>query len=728
MTNALSKNAPKKIAILGGGPAALTAAVTITNEKNWQSKYDITIYQMGWRLGGKCATGRNAEKNQRIEEHGIHAFMGSYFNALTMMKSCYDELQRPKSVPINSFATAFRPQNSVLRWEFGGGVNKRWPLSFPANAADPATMDEKSLIAAVTEKGNATAWLLTMLEGGLGILMHNFFSGLKLAYQMKAPLDFTFSPGAPRPGFAGIVALIKNLSDTLKGAVLQGKLSVKVADAITEFCTEVAPLGKLLTQEDDRDRVRRMAVSLEYMAVLLRGSLVDKVATRGFKQIDDMDFVAWMRSHGASEAVLDSPMTLTAPNVSYQYPEGDASIQPTMAAGAYLQWSLRTFCYLGHFIYFFNAGTGDTIVAPIYELLKKRGVKFKFFHRVENLGVKGKKISHIDMTLQATLKDCEGEYQPLVNVKNLPCWPSTPDYSQLNEGDDIKKTIGDSAADLESPWCPWKGVGKLTLKQGEDFDQVVLGISVGALPAICKELADTSEPFKKMLATSSTAATQAMQIWLNETPHDLGWNHALPQSEPVISANFMMPMSGVADFSEYTKFENWPQNNEPAGCLYLCGMLPPIVPPAKRKGEDYVNQQYYAAQTASVQTLISGFGIMYPESTVAETKVGDPLSMNFSLLHMLKKGSKLKGVSRFQDQYWCANVNPSDSYVLTPPGSPEYRLRANNSGFSNLVLTGDWIDNSLNFGSVEASVMSGKQAGNAVLGKPLGEGVFAYTE
>ena len=25
-----------------------------------RGKYDITIYQLGWRLGGKCATGRNA--------------------------------------------------------------------------------------------------------------------------------------------------------------------------------------------------------------------------------------------------------------------------------------------------------------------------------------------------------------------------------------------------------------------------------------------------------------------------------------------------------------------------------------------------------------------------------------------------------------------------------------------------------------------------------------------
>lgn len=49
-------NAPvKKIAILGGGPSALATAYYLTNIPDWKSKYQITIYQMGWRLGGKAA-------------------------------------------------------------------------------------------------------------------------------------------------------------------------------------------------------------------------------------------------------------------------------------------------------------------------------------------------------------------------------------------------------------------------------------------------------------------------------------------------------------------------------------------------------------------------------------------------------------------------------------------------------------------------------------------------
>ena len=43
----------RKIAVLGGGIGAITAAYAITQLPNWQDDYEITVYQMGWRLGGQ---------------------------------------------------------------------------------------------------------------------------------------------------------------------------------------------------------------------------------------------------------------------------------------------------------------------------------------------------------------------------------------------------------------------------------------------------------------------------------------------------------------------------------------------------------------------------------------------------------------------------------------------------------------------------------------------------
>ena len=91
-----SSIATGKVAILGGGIAALTAAYELASQRNPDSsaKYEITIYQMGWRLGGKLATGRNQdpEKGNRIEEHGIHGFFGSYFNAKGLMHRVFADL------------------------------------------------------------------------------------------------------------------------------------------------------------------------------------------------------------------------------------------------------------------------------------------------------------------------------------------------------------------------------------------------------------------------------------------------------------------------------------------------------------------------------------------------------------------------------------------------------------------------------------------------------------
>ena len=93
--------AKKKIAILGGGPGAISAAFDLTSKAEWREQFDVTIYQIGWRLGGKCASGRG--EHDRIEEHGLHLLGGSYENAFRMLRAAYQrswlELARPFSRP-----------------------------------------------------------------------------------------------------------------------------------------------------------------------------------------------------------------------------------------------------------------------------------------------------------------------------------------------------------------------------------------------------------------------------------------------------------------------------------------------------------------------------------------------------------------------------------------------------------------------------------------------------
>ena len=83
--------APEKIAVLGGGAAALAAVFALTELPESRSRYDITIYQMGWRLGGKGASSRDPARRGRNEEHGLHVFGGFYHNTFSLMRDCYAE-------------------------------------------------------------------------------------------------------------------------------------------------------------------------------------------------------------------------------------------------------------------------------------------------------------------------------------------------------------------------------------------------------------------------------------------------------------------------------------------------------------------------------------------------------------------------------------------------------------------------------------------------------------
>ena len=103
-----------RVAILGGGMAGLAAAWRLSSPEH-RDRYDtITVYQRGARLGGKGASHRGV--NGRIEEHGLHIWLGYYDNAFRLVRECYGELDRP------------RPTTRLLASELPGfAARKGWP-------------------------------------------------------------------------------------------------------------------------------------------------------------------------------------------------------------------------------------------------------------------------------------------------------------------------------------------------------------------------------------------------------------------------------------------------------------------------------------------------------------------------------------------------------------------------------------------------------------------------
>ena len=89
-----------------------------------------------------------------------------------------------------------------------------------------------------------------------------------------------------------------------------------------------------------------------------------------------------------------------------------------------------------------NAGMGDVVFAPLYQVLRRRGVRFDFFHKLTNLGLSAggadsPPVESLEFDVQArTLSG--GEYEPLCWVKDLPCWPARPAFTQLVGGAELE--------------------------------------------------------------------------------------------------------------------------------------------------------------------------------------------------------------------------------------------------------------------------------------------------
>jgi uncharacterized protein with NAD-binding domain and iron-sulfur cluster len=115
--------APQRVAILGGGMAGLSAAWRLS-EPGWRDRFDsIILYQRGWRLGGKGASSRG--RHGRIEEHGLHVWLGSYENAFALLRECYAELDRgttDSATPIHTWDQALIPSDGL-------GIADQWDTS-----------------------------------------------------------------------------------------------------------------------------------------------------------------------------------------------------------------------------------------------------------------------------------------------------------------------------------------------------------------------------------------------------------------------------------------------------------------------------------------------------------------------------------------------------------------------------------------------------------------------
>lgn len=131
-----SADRPIKVAVIGGGCAAMTTAYELSRPEH-RGRYEVTVYQMGFRVGGKGASGRGVDA--RIEEHGLHLWMGFYENAFRLMREAYFELQRdPRECPIATWRDVLEPAPWVAVVDRSpNGEWEPWLAHFPPCAGLP---------------------------------------------------------------------------------------------------------------------------------------------------------------------------------------------------------------------------------------------------------------------------------------------------------------------------------------------------------------------------------------------------------------------------------------------------------------------------------------------------------------------------------------------------------------------------------------------------------------
>ena len=652
---------------------------------DWRERLgSICVYQRGWRLGGKGASSRGP--HGRIEEHGLHVLLGYYDATFRLLREVYGELDRrttDPACPVRTWREAVVPTGDVGLAERKDGGWTSFVTRFSGNDALPG------------EPGAEDRVLTPLDVATRGIrLLADFLRAAPAQDRGRV-----FLSASPRPGpDPADLAFMRGAGLAALAALLEAaeRASRQAADGLRDLPVAHALAAALRSSRDDiratlsaDPAMRRTWQLVDLVVSSLQGMAADGLlAGTGFERIDHLDFREWLAGHGAAADTVDSPIVRGMYDLAFAYEGGDRG-RPRFAAGLGLQLAGRMlFDFKGSIFWRMQAGMGEIVFAPIYEALARRGVEFRFFHRLDRLRLGARRsVASIELTRQADPAPGHSRYEPLVRVGGLPCWPAGPLVDQL---------AADPGERLESHDEPAGGTGAVTLRAGEDFDVAVLAVSIGMVPHVAAELVATDPAWRAMVDEVATVATRSAQLWFDADESELGW-----RGPPGVTlSGFGDTFDTWASMSHLLPREAWPAPGGPRSIAYLCGAMPDADPD---DGDDVVREtlrRFLDDEVAALWPATRGSG-----------------GFRWDLLH---DDAGRRGPDRLHGQYARANLDPSDRYVQSLPGSGRYRLPPGRTGFDNLAIAGDWTACGLDAGCIEAATRSGVMAARAVLSRVVG--------
>ena len=687
--------------------AALTTAHCLSRTEALRAQYEVTVYQTGWRLGGKGATGRlegEDGSDGRILEHGLHIWFGYYDNAFRLLREVFRDGQRPPGHALQSWRDALKPHSfTPVGPDF-------FPLNWPVNDGTPgdghvfwtpwqAFTQLLGLLAATVR-----TWHEAREQGGQ---LHT--SPVTVSVQVADHLDESDADSAIQgrqfehahhaleaaSSWAGAIGATHHgaLNHHLPSvAHLVGQTAVAFKDSLPP---QGADAGQQLMHE-------LLAIARGFARGFVHDFLIDG---RTAREVDAHEFRAWLVSHGTdADIAAQSFITRALYDTMFQYEDGDLA-RPSYAAGTAVQVILRLFgTTKGAALWEMQAGMGEVVVSPLYQLLKSRGVAFKFFREVTQLALDatGQHVAQVHLKRQADLVN--GDYEPTFSFKGLDCWPDQPRWSQLKNGEALRQ----AGVDFECPWAACEPAGLEVLQQGTDFDEVVLGICLGAFkklnedPTLVDALSAARPAFKAMVDSFSLLPSMALQIWSPRTLAELGWT--LPKPATVAGVE---PLDIWADMSQTLAYE---PDRGARSVHYLTGVMNSPAFRQPRSAHDTQAKATAALTTVCQDWLASQGPRMWPLAVTSDGQFD---------WQVLLADAAISGPARVQAQYVRANVSPAECCVVSAAGQTRYRLKSGDSGFANLKLAGTWVDTGFNTECIEAAVMSGMQAARALCGQPV---------
>jgi uncharacterized protein with NAD-binding domain and iron-sulfur cluster len=218
-------------------------------------------------------------------------------------------------------------------------------------------------------------------------------------------------------------------------------------------------------------------------------------------------------------------------------------------------------------------------------------------------------------------------------------------------------------------------------------------------------LIGASKPWSDFVGNVELVRTQGLQLWLNRDLPGVGWN-----TGPGILCGYVEPFDTWSDMGQLIPREKWTPADNVKQIAYFCNVIPDD-PLAPFDDPNYPSKELQGVKDYSRKFLDGGLLGIWPKAT-------DPKNPGHFDDAALVNCARDPNQSAFDTQFFRVNIDPSELYVLSLPGTAKYRMTSGDSGFENLYLAGDWTFTDINLGCIEAAVISGSMASRAICGKP----------